>query len=149
MRLRKVAAANPRRRIGGGRIAKKTVFPLFLRLPVSKSKTGDPSTAGDDDRRRSLGFCLRFAGGRQQQQRRRQARTAAAASGQVFQFIVVSKVLESTLFLLLLVGGAEKITIYAPMIYTAPFIMFWMRAYPLRGQVGGGWALEIEGFWAL
>ncbi len=27
--------------------------------------------------------------------------------------------------------------------------MFWMRAiraYPLRGQVGGGWALEIESF---
>jgi hypothetical protein len=22
--------------------------------------------------------------------------------------------------------------------------MFWMRAGPLRGQVGGGWALEIE-----
>ncbi len=24
--------------------------------------------------------------------------------------------------------------------------MFWMRAYPLQGQVGGGWALEIESF---
>jgi hypothetical protein len=24
--------------------------------------------------------------------------------------------------------------------------MFWMRAYPLRGQVGAGWALEIESF---
>jgi len=24
--------------------------------------------------------------------------------------------------------------------------MFWMRAYPLRGQVGGGRALEIESF---
>ncbi len=24
--------------------------------------------------------------------------------------------------------------------------MFWMRAYPLRGQVGGGWALELESF---
>jgi hypothetical protein len=24
--------------------------------------------------------------------------------------------------------------------------MFWMRAYPLRGQVGGGWALEFERF---
>jgi hypothetical protein len=35
------------------------------------------------------------------------------------------------------------LTIYAPMIYTAPCIMFWMRAYPLRGKVGGGWALEI------
>jgi hypothetical protein len=25
-------------------------------------------------------------------------------------------------------------------------IMFWMRAYPLRGQVGGGWPLEISSF---
>jgi hypothetical protein len=24
--------------------------------------------------------------------------------------------------------------------------MFWMCAYPLRGQVGGDWALEIERF---
>ncbi len=24
--------------------------------------------------------------------------------------------------------------------------MFWMRAYPWRGQVRGGWALEFEGF---
>jgi hypothetical protein len=32
------------------------------------------------------------------------------------------------------------------MIYTAPCIMFWMRAYPLRRQVGGGWALEFESF---
>jgi hypothetical protein len=39
-----------------------------------------------------------------------------------------------------------RLTIYAPMIYTAPYIMFWMRAYPLRGQVGGGWALEFESF---
>jgi hypothetical protein len=30
------------------------------------------------------------------------------------------------------------------MIYTAPYIH--MRAYPLQGQVGGGWALEIESF---
>jgi hypothetical protein len=37
-------------------------------------------------------------------------------------------------------------TIYAPMIYTALFIMFWMCAYPLLGQVGGGWALEILSF---
>jgi hypothetical protein len=28
-------------------------------------------------------------------------------------------------------------TTYAPMIYTALCIMFWMRAYPLLGQVGG------------
>ena len=24
--------------------------------------------------------------------------------------------------------------------------MFWMRAYPLRGEVGGGWALEFQSF---
>jgi hypothetical protein len=39
-----------------------------------------------------------------------------------------------------------KLTIYAPMINTDPCIMFWMRAYLLRGQVGGGWALEFESF---
>ncbi len=39
-----------------------------------------------------------------------------------------------------------KITIYAPMIYTALCIMFWIRAYPLLGQVGGGWALEFSSF---
>jgi len=32
------------------------------------------------------------------------------------------------------------------MIYTAPCIMFWLRAYPLRGEMGGGWALEFESF---
>jgi hypothetical protein len=32
------------------------------------------------------------------------------------------------------------------MIYTAPCILFWMRAYPLLGEVGGGWALEFESF---
>jgi hypothetical protein len=32
------------------------------------------------------------------------------------------------------------------MIYTAPCVMFLMRADTLRGQVGGGWALEIESF---
>ncbi len=32
----------------------------------------------------------------------------------------------------------EVITIYAPMIYTALYIMFWIRAYPVRGQVGCG-----------
>ncbi len=32
------------------------------------------------------------------------------------------------------------------MIYTAPCIMFLMRAYPLRGEVGGGWALEFLSF---
>jgi hypothetical protein len=35
-------------------------------------------------------------------------------------------------------------TTYAPMIYTAVCIMFSMRAYPLLGQVGGDWALEIS-----
>jgi len=33
-------------------------------------------------------------------------------------------------------GGESKLAIYAPMIYTAPCIKFWMRAYPLREQVG-------------
>jgi hypothetical protein len=28
----------------------------------------------------------------------------------------------------------------------SPCIMFWMHAYPLRGEVGGGWALEFESF---
>jgi hypothetical protein len=39
-------------------------------------------------------------------------------------------------------------TTYAPMNihYTALCIMFWMRAYPLLGQMGRGWALEIESF---
>ncbi len=37
-------------------------------------------------------------------------------------------------------------TTYAPMIYTALCIMFWMRAYPLQAQVGGGWALEFKIF---
>jgi hypothetical protein len=32
------------------------------------------------------------------------------------------------------------------MIYTAPCIMLWMCAYPLLGQVGGGWALEFDSF---
>ncbi len=32
------------------------------------------------------------------------------------------------------------------MIYSALCIMFWMCAYPLLGQVGGGWALEIKSF---
>jgi hypothetical protein len=29
---------------------------------------------------------------------------------------------------------------------TAPCIMFWMHAYPLRGDVGGGRALEFSSF---
>ena len=39
-----------------------------------------------------------------------------------------------------------KITIYAHVIYTALCIMFWMGAYTLRGEVGGGWALEFPSF---
>jgi hypothetical protein len=38
------------------------------------------------------------------------------------------------------------ITIYAPVIYTRPCIMFWRRGYTLRGEVGGGWALEFPSF---
>ncbi len=37
-------------------------------------------------------------------------------------------------------------TTKAPMIYAALYIMFWMHAYPLLGQVGGVWALEFESF---
>ncbi len=43
-----------------------------------------------------------------------------------------------------------KLAIYALMIYTAPCVMFLMRADPLRGQARGGWALEIKiilGLW--
>jgi hypothetical protein len=32
------------------------------------------------------------------------------------------------------------------MIYTAPCVRFLMWADTLRGQVGGGWALEMESF---
>ncbi len=39
-----------------------------------------------------------------------------------------------------------KLNIYAPMICIALYMMFWMRAYPLQGQVGGGWALEFKSF---
>ncbi len=38
------------------------------------------------------------------------------------------------------------LAIYGPMIYTAPCVMLLMWATPLRGQVGGGWALEIKNF---
>ncbi len=48
-------------------------------------------------------------------------------------------------FLLLKLRKSE-ITIYATMIYTAPCIMFWNRAYLLQGQVGGGWALDFKSF---
>ncbi len=39
-----------------------------------------------------------------------------------------------------------EVAIYAPVIYTAKCVMFLMRADPLRGQVGGGCALEIDNF---
>jgi hypothetical protein len=44
-----------------------------------------------------------------------------------------------------------SVTIYAPMIYTAPCVMFLMRSDSLRWEVeegGGGLALEIESFLA-
>jgi hypothetical protein len=47
--------------------------------------------------------------------------------------------------LLFLLLGQHVLAIYAPPIYTAPCVMFLMRADPLRRQVGGGWALKIEG----
>jgi hypothetical protein len=34
------------------------------------------------------------------------------------------------------------------MVYTAPCVMYLLRADTLRGQVGEGLALEIESFWA-
>jgi hypothetical protein len=37
-------------------------------------------------------------------------------------------------------------TTYAPMIYTALCIMFWMHAYPLLGQVRVRWTLEFSSF---
>ncbi len=40
----------------------------------------------------------------------------------------------------------HKVTIYAPVIYTSPCIMFWRRGYTLRGELGGGWALEFPSF---
>ncbi len=33
-----------------------------------------------------------------------------------------------------------------PVIYASPHVMLLMRANPLRGRVGGGWAMEIETF---
>ncbi len=45
------------------------------------------------------------------------------------------------------VGALVHETTYAHIIYTVLFVMF-LRAYPLFGQVGGGWALELSTFWA-
>ncbi len=64
----------------------------------------------------------------------------------VFQQIVVQSLIVQHEYLC---EFHEKIAIYAPMIHTAPSVMFLMRADPLPGQVGGGWALEIDIFWAL
>jgi hypothetical protein len=38
------------------------------------------------------------------------------------------------------------IAVYGPMIYTSLYVMLLIKATPLRGQVGEGWALEIETF---
>ncbi len=40
----------------------------------------------------------------------------------------------------------QNIAIYTPKIYTAPCVMFLMRADTYERQVGEGWALEIESF---
>jgi hypothetical protein len=40
-------------------------------------------------------------------------------------------------------GFRTRIVIYAPMIYMAPCVMFLMRADPLRGQLGEGWAPKV------
>ncbi len=37
----------------------------------------------------------------------------------------------------------QKTTYASIMIYAAMCIIFWMRAFPLLGQVGGGWALKF------
>jgi hypothetical protein len=41
--------------------------------------------------------------------------------------------------------GLVPKTTYAPMNYKALCIMFWMRAYPLLGEVGGGWTHYARG----
>jgi len=38
------------------------------------------------------------------------------------------------------------LTIYAHIIYTVQYVMVLMGAKALRGQVGGGWTLEIMKF---
>jgi hypothetical protein len=45
-----------------------------------------------------------------------------------------------------LVEEKNKLVISAPVIYTEPYVMFWMCADSLQGQVGEGWALEIKTF---
>jgi hypothetical protein len=41
---------------------------------------------------------------------------------------------------------SKVLTIYAPVIYTRPCIMFWRRGYTLCGEVGRCWALEFPSF---
>jgi hypothetical protein len=43
-------------------------------------------------------------------------------------------------------GAHVHKTTYGPLIDTHLYVMFLMRANPLLGQVGGGWALEILTF---
>jgi hypothetical protein len=58
-------------------------------------------------------------------------------------FFIASQALLVALFWKL---TAAVLTIYAPMIYTAPCTMFWMRAYPLQREVGGSWTLEFYNY---
>ncbi len=46
-------------------------------------------------------------------------------------------------------GAGSGITIYEPMIYTAPCVMVLMLPDTLRWEVGGGWPWKWRGFWAL
>ncbi len=46
------------------------------------------------------------------------------------------------------IRGMIELTIYAPIIYTAPCEMLLMRADTLRGEVVGGLALESRVLWA-
>jgi len=60
-----------------------------------------------------------------------------------FNTIKIDKQLHFSLLSYVNISGIlviPELTIYALMIYTAPNIMVLMRAYPLQGQVGGGWA---------
>ncbi len=60
--------------------------------------------------------------------------------------IVKSKRHKKTGTLVILSTRVSGPTTYAPMIYTSLCIIFCMRAYPLLGEVGGGWALEFPSF---
>ncbi len=45
-------------------------------------------------------------------------------------------------------GAYVHKTPYGPLLNTALYVMLLMRAKPFLGQVGGGWVLEIQLFWA-